>query len=349
MKTPLGPVPQEPILEVQLASLRELVAPIIRDSIPQHEPKRHLYDLIAQHMNRAGKGIRPALCIATCRAWGGVAEKALPSAAALELLHNAFLVHDDVEDGSEYRRGKPTMNAEYGIPLAVNVGDAMNALSLRVLQKNMPLLGPELTWRIFQEFEHMMRETIEGQAMELGWISDNNCDVSEEDYVLMVLKKTCWYSFIHPCRIGAMIAGREATDLSAFNAFGYYLGTAFQIQDDVLNLSGDERYGKEINGDLLEGKRTLILTHLFKNCDEQDRRRLQFFLGKPRRQRLPREVAWVQEVMRRTGSIEYARDVALRFAAAARREFTNAYSGASSTRDTEFVRALLDYMVSRHA
>ena len=106
----------------------------------------------------------------------------------------------------------------------------------------------------------MMIETIEGQAMELGWIRDNDCTATDDDYLLMVLKKTCWYSFIHPCRIGALVSGREGVDLDSFNRFGYYLGAAFQIQDDVLNLEGDRgKYGKEIGGDLLEGKRTLIL------------------------------------------------------------------------------------------
>ncbi len=114
----------------------------------------------------------------------------------------------------------------------------------------------------------MMQESLEGQAMELGWVRDNRCDVTDEDYLRMVLKKTCWYSFIHPCRIGALIATRDGVDLDRFNRFGCYLGTAFQIQDDLLNLTGDERrYGKEIGGDLLEGKRTLMLIHLLRQLD----------------------------------------------------------------------------------
>ena len=114
----------------------------------------------------------------------------------------------------------------------------------------------------------MMQESLEGQAMELGWVRDNRCDVTDEDYLRMVLKKTCWYSFIHPCRIGALIATKDRVDLDRFNRFGCYLGTAFQIQDDLLNLTGDERrYGKEIGGDLLEGKRTLMLIHLLRQLD----------------------------------------------------------------------------------
>ena len=202
------------------------------------------------------------------------------SATAIEMLHNAFLVHDDVEDESELRRGQPTMHAEHGVPLAVNAGDMLNALSLRMLRENLPALGATLTWRVFDEFDHMMQESLEGQAMELGWVRDNRCDLTEEDYLRMVLKKTCWYSFIHPCRIGALIATRDAVDLDRFNRFGYYLGAAFQIQDDLLNLTGDQnRYGKEIGGDLLEGKRTLMLIHLFKHADP---RRCAAIAGFPR-------------------------------------------------------------------
>jgi geranylgeranyl diphosphate synthase type II len=337
-------------LASQLASYRDLVMPAMMGSIPDREPKQHLYDLITGHLSREGKGIRPALCIATCRAFGGSADRAVPSAAAIELLHNAFLVHDDVEDSSEYRRDRPTLHRQYGVPLAVNVGDAMNAMSLRVLRQNLALLGPELTGRIFDEFDHMSLETIEGQAMELGWIRDNDCDTTEEDYLLMVLKKTCWYSFIHPCRIGALIADKDGRDLDEFNRFGYYLGIAFQIQDDVLNLVGDRnKYGKETGGDILEGKRTLILAHLFRSGNGHDRERLRMFFAKPRGERLPREVAWVYELLRANGSIEYGRRAAQTFADAARREFDGAYAEATPGADVDFLRSLLDYVVSREA
>jgi geranylgeranyl diphosphate synthase, type II len=336
--------------ESQLAAYRDQVIPLILQAVPDREPRKHLYDLVRGQLSREGKGIRPALCLATCRAFGGSAERALPSAAAIELLHNAFLVHDDIEDSSDYRRDRPTLHRQYGVPLAVNVGDAMNAMSVRLLKQNLSHLGPELSARIFDEFDHMAIETIEGQAMELGWIRDNDCSTSEEDYLLMVLKKTGWYSFIHPARIGALVARPDRTDLDAFNRFGYFLGTAFQIQDDVLNLTGDpRRYGKEIGGDLLEGKRTLILGHLLRSSGAHDRSRLKAFLAKPRTQRLPREVAWIQELLRSHGSIDYARKAAREFADGARREFDTAYATASPGGDLDFVRSLVDYMLDRNA
>ena len=334
----------------RLASYRDQVTPLILEAVPNREPKKHLYDLISRQLSREGKGVRPALCLATCRAFGGQQQQALPSAAALELLHNAFLVHDDIEDESEYRRDQPTLHRQYGIPLAVNVGDAMNAMSVRLLKQNLQLLGPKLATRIFDEFDHMSLETIEGQAMELGWIRDNDCSIREDDYLLMVLKKTGWYSFIHPARIGALIAQPDRADLDRFNRFGYYLGIAFQIQDDVLNLVGDrKKYGKEIGGDLLEGKRTLILAHLLENSRAHERNRLEAFLAKPRAQRLPREVVEIYDLLQSYGSIEYARRAAQQFAAGAREEFETAYAAAAPGADVNFLRLLLDYMVSRDA
>ena len=252
-------------------------------SSPTKEPRRYLYDLVSGFLDSSGKGLRPALCLATCRAFGGRVEQALDSATAIEVLHNAFLVHDDIEDGSEFRHARPTMHRQYGIPIAVNTGDAMQALSMRLLRNNLLTLGPDVAWQVGNEFDHMLMESLEGQAMELGWVRDNACDISEADYLRMTLKKTCWYSFIHPCRIGALIARPGRLDLDRFNEFGYFLGAAFQIQDDVLNLVGSrERYGKEIGGDLYEGKRTLMLAHLFEQTSPQERRKLQDLLGRSR-------------------------------------------------------------------
>ena len=134
--------------------------------------------------------------------------------------------------------------------------------------------------RIFEEVDHLVVETLEGQAMELGWVRDNDLTVTTDDYLRLVLKKTAWYSFIHPLRIGALVADGDDRNLDRFDRFGYLLGAAFQITDDVLNLNGNvARYGKEINGDLWEGKRTLLLTHAFGQASSADQSLDQEFSG----------------------------------------------------------------------
>jgi geranylgeranyl diphosphate synthase, type II len=106
----------------------------------------------------------------------------------------------------------------------------------------------------------------------------------------MTLKKTCLYSFIHPMRIGALVADGERTDLDRFDRLGLFMGTAFQVQDDVLNLIGNRHYGKEIGEDLMEGKRSLILAHLLEQVSGRDAETMRDFLGRSREQRLPREI-----------------------------------------------------------
>ena len=332
----------------RLQYYRDLTRQALKDRLPTKEPRRYLYDLVLGCLESSGKGLRPAVCLATCRAFGGRVEDALDSAAALEILHNAFLVHDDIEDGSEFRHARPTLHRQYGIPIAVNAGDAMQALSMRLLRNNLSTLGPEVAWQVVSEFDHMLMESLEGQAMELGWVRDNACDVSEADYLRMTLKKTCWYSFIHPMRIGALIARRGQMDLDRFNEFGYFLGAAFQIQDDVLNLVGSrDRYGKEIGGDLYEGKRTLVLTHLFEQASPQERRKLQNLLGRPRQRRLPREIDWVYELLKRYGSIAFAQARARELLDAAESAFGPTFAGAQEGDDKAFLARIIRYVVER--
>jgi geranylgeranyl diphosphate synthase type II len=338
----------EDSLQARLSQYRETTLAGLLSAVPDREPQRYLYGPLAAHLARIGKSIRPALCIATCRAFGGDAAAAATSATAIEMLHNAFLVHDDVEDESELRRGLPTMHVEHGVPLAVNAGDMLNALSVRMLRDNLSSLGAKLTWRVFDEFDHMMQASIEGQAMELGWVRDNRCDITDRDYLHMVLKKTCWYSFIHPCRIGALIATRDGVDLDRFNRFGYYLGAAFQIQDDLLNLTADQdRYGKEIGGDLFEGKRTLMLIHLLRHATERDRPRLNTFLGLPRARRSARDVRWILGLMQSLGSMDYGRTVSKQFAGATFYEFTQAFGDLPDSEEKTFLNQIIRYMVSR--
>src|SRR5690606_32722077 len=148
------------------------------------------------------KGLRPALCLAACRAMGGRTDQALGSATALELFHNAFLVHDDVEDGSEFRRGAVTMLRSHGVPIAVNVGDATNVLAMGPLLENVTTIGVRKALLVFREVERMARESAEGQAIELGWIADGTFDLTDRVYVRVAHKNTRCYKVLVPPLIG---------------------------------------------------------------------------------------------------------------------------------------------------
>lgn len=320
----------------------------LAEYLKPREPRRHLYDLAADYPQRGGRMFRPSLCIATARVFGGSTEDAIDTAAALELMHNAFLVHDDVEDESDERRGEPTLHAIHGVPLAVNTGDALTLLAFEALVANQERLGHLRSIRIFEEALNMARQSVEGQAIELGWRKDNAVHIREADYLEMILKKTCWYTTIFPSRVGALIGSRDEVDLEGFIRFGFFLGAAFQIQDDLLNLTGDpERYGKELNGDLREGKRTLILIHLLESVEPDERERLAELLGLPRSGRGEAEVGWIRERIDHYGSIEYARKLAHGMAGAAQHEFTLLYAERPDSRDKRFIEQLPHWVLER--
>ncbi len=340
--------PATEAFEEQLRDYHDVTRRALLESVPEREPRRYLYDLVPSYPTRSGKGLRPALCIGTCKAFGGRLDSVLRCAVSIEFFHNAFLVHDDVEDGSEFRRGGPTLHAEHGLGIAVNVGDAMNVLSIQPLMESLFVLGPTMTWRIFEEIQHMVLQSVEGQALELGWVRDNSCLLDDDDYLRMTLKKTCWYTCIHPCRIGALVATRGSVDPDRFNRFGYFMGAAFQIQDDLLNLVGDrKRYGKEIGGDVWEGKRTLMMIHTFKQATDGERAKLRDFLAQPREARSAREVRWVYRLLDRYDSIEYGRECARELAEAAAGEFDVAYADAPEGKDRSFIEQIVAYMIDR--
>ena len=318
------------------------------DYLPDAEPRAYLYDLVGDYPRRGGRGLRPTLCMATARAFGRSPHDAVLTAVSIELMHNAMLIHDDIEDESEQRRGQPAMHIKAGVPLAINVGDTLALLSMRPLLDNQDLLGRPLSMRILEETVRMARESAEGQAMELGWRRDNVMHVTEADYLEMVLKKTCWLCTIHPCRVGALIATGGGAPLDDLIRFGFLVGAAFQIQDDLLNLCGDATsYGKELGGDIYEGKRTLMLIHLIENCTVAERVRVEALMATPRSERALDEIAWVRDAMDTYGCIDYARQVAHGLSGAAYHEFGRIFGALPETRDKQFLRALPAWVIAR--
>lgn len=305
----------------------------------------HLRDPAADYLLRPGKALRPALCLSTCGAFGGEVDRALPTAAALELFHTAFLVHDDVEDDSDLRRGLPTLHRRYGQAVAVNTGDALIVFGLAALDDNRRVLGRRLAARLVGEFQFMARHTVEGQAMELGWQRGGRLDLTPDDYLDLIMKKTCWYTTVLPLRAGALIGGHRPD--TALVRFGFFLGAAFQIRDDVLNLTGGARYGKEILGDIREGKRTLMLIHLLTVARRAERQRLERFLRLPPGQRTATMVEDVAGMMHAHGSIGFAEEFGRGIARSASMAFEEAFGHLPDSPEKRFIADLADYMVER--
>ncbi len=338
------------LVEERLAAVHHAVRRAMLDAIPDGEPHQWLYRVTRSYPSRSAKSLRPALCLATAGALGGRAASVMPAAVAIELLHNAFLVHDDIVDGSLRRRGRPTLSAEYGTALALNAGDALAVLANRVLRHHVQGMERKLGDQLQREFEVMALRTLEGQATELGWRHDDVRDLTPEHYLDMIMHKTCWYTSIHPLRVGALLATEGTADLRPMVRFGFHLGAAFQIQDDLLNLEGDEQeYGKEIDGDLFEGKRTLPLIHLTAEATGADRSTVDGYLRLDRSERSAELVEEIRTMLDTYGSIDYARAYARGIADTAVDAFEEAFAAAGPGPDVEFIRALIPHMIGRRS
>ena len=319
-----------------LAYDRALVEAALRDAIPRTGPENH-YDMVADYPRRGGKRMRPVLCLASCRLHGGVPTDALPAAVALELFHSAFLVHDDIEDGSTRRRGLPTMHQALGTARAINVGDALSALAVVSLAKGSRCWPADVAGAVSIEFAHLLQRTTEGQATELAWIAEDRYELDDGDYLALIREKTCWYSTVHPLRIGALIGSRGRVDVDRLTDFGFYLGAVFQIHDDIENLYADREYGKDALGDVLEGKRTLPLLHLLRTARPSDRRLALRVIG-PHGSGAPDErTATVRELMERYGSIDHASRFVDALAGLALAEFRRLFSGFPASEALEFL------------
>jgi geranylgeranyl diphosphate synthase type II len=348
-------VPLDTALAGYLAECRELVIREIVEMMPDVRHGGRLYELMRDYPLRGGKALRPALCIAACRSMGGYLESVLRTAAAIELYHNAFLVHDDVEDRSELRRAQPTLHRKHGVPIAVNVGDGMLALSMASLLANTAIVGVGKTLRILDVVSRMARESAEGQMMELDWIAGERWALTDQSYIRMVYKKTTWYSFITPMRVGAIAAGASEAIIDTSTKFATQLGIAFQIQDDVLNLQGNREYGKEVAGDLWEGKHTLMLIHALRCASELDRARAHHILAKPRpgesdaarSAKTAADVAFLRELIDRHDGLGHATRVAQRRVSRARRSLDAMTHRLAPSTHVDFLYALVDFTVRR--
>jgi len=326
----------------------ELARSAILRFLPDREPRRYLYDLIGEYPRRPGRYMRPAICIASARAHGASTDQALHCAVSIELLHNALLVVDDIQDGSEERRGRPTLHRTHGIPIALNVGSTMSILSLVPLLRNVECCGPHIALWIFQQAIEVAQQCAEGQALELGWRLDNETRIGESNYLDMVLRKTCAYSTMFPLRAGATIGTGQRDVPDSLLRYGFLVGAAFQIQDDVLNVAGDHaQYGKELNGDLYEGKRTLLTIHLLQQCTSDERSFVEDFLGAERNAKTETEVRAIIDLLRKYDCIEYARGFAQGLVGAASHEFSLALEGLPPSRDKEFLRGLATWIVEQ--
>ena len=219
----------------------------------------YLYQPLRGFSATGGKRVRPALVLLATQAVHGDVEAALPVACAIEDFQSAALIHDDIADKSELRRGEPCLYRRLGTGLAINVGDAALVHTIgRICHGN--AYDETTRLRLIDALISMQEHTLEGQALDLGWTQENRWDITPDEYIFMATSKTAYYSAAYPLLCGAIVGGGTAEQRSALEAFGLKAGLAFQLQDDLLNLVGDAKtQGKDFRSDITEGKRTLLV------------------------------------------------------------------------------------------
>ncbi len=226
---------------------------------------RSLYRPLKYVLAGGGKRIRPVLLILSCEAVGGRARNALHAGAAIEILHNFTLVHDDIMDNASSRRGRKTVHTKWDTNVAILVGDELLALAYRALLQTR---SPNIQ-EIAKTFTEGVVEVCEGQAYDKEF--ETRSGVTVNDYLLMIEKKTAKMVSV-AAEIGALIGNGSPQGIRALCRYGRHVGLAFQIQDDLLDIMANEdELGKKIGGDLVEGKKTFLLLEAMRTAQGGDK------------------------------------------------------------------------------
>lgn len=298
---------KRPQIEAFLAKCAPACVPGTADAT-RADLDRYLYEPLAHFTASGGKRTRPALALLGCEAVGGAPEAALSTAAAIEYFQSAALIHDDIADKSELRRGEPCTYVTEGTGVAINIGDLglVSVLALVLRDEALPAAArADIAERLVQ----MEERTLEGQALDLGWARDGRWDISVADYLYMASHKTAYYSAAVPLVTGAICGGGTPEQLRALDEFGMRAGLAFQLQDDLLNLVGDaEAQGKDFRSDITEGKRTLLVVWALSHLGELDRSELLAILSHEVTD--PARLARAVDLIDASGAIDYVRGYA---------------------------------------
>ena len=270
----------------------------LRSFITEHKPQS-LYSPAKYVLGAGGKRIRPVMTLLACEAVGGEANNALHAGAGIEILHNFTLVHDDIMDHAETRRGRLTVHKKWDENIAILSGDALLALAYRALLRTKSTRIQDIS-KIFTEG---VVTICEGQALDKEFESRHRVHVNE--YLMMIEKKTGKLVSI-AAQVGALIGNVSVSDWEALRRYGEYVGRAFQIQDDLLDIVADEKeFGKTIGGDLVEGKKTFLLLEALRRAKGEQKKMLQRIFtngGVPRKQ-----VSAFRLIYEETGAIDSAK------------------------------------------
>lgn len=300
------------------------------------EPAR-LYEAGRHLPLGGGKRMRPAIAMLACDSVCGDQKHVLPFGAALELMHNFTLVHDDIMDKSLVRRGLQTVHVKYGEPTAILAGDLLFAKAFQAMLE-VPL-EPDAFRELEGEFVQCVLDICEGQEMDMDF--EQRKTITEKEYIHMISKKT-GVLFQLSAKGGGRVGGGSEPEVDGLANYGLFLGLSFQIWDDYLDMSSNVAVlGKDIGNDIRNGKKTLIAVYCLQHATPEQRKILDAVFGN--RKASEAEVRSVLEVFRASGAIEYARSVALRYNAEAKESLRVLPDSLAK----QTLGALADYAIAR--
>jgi len=300
---------------------------------------KNLNDAVWYHLDTGGKRLRPALAILTYKALKGDAEKIIPFACACEILHNWFLIHDDIEDGDVIRRNKETVWKKYGLAHGINVGDYMSEKVYEfILSLKDRGFEDKTVMRLLKEVVFTSIKTAEGQTRDMNLRNNNN--PTEEEYMKTVKEKTAYYMTM-PIVGAAILAGIDDEMIERIKNIGMKIGPAFQITDDILDLTEGKGRG-DIGSDIREGKRSILVVHCSRLCNDEEREKLFSILNKPREETTQEDVLYVKSLFEKYGSVDYAKDTAKKLIEEAKEEIKKLPPELS-----EIMEAFANYMIER--
>lgn len=315
--------------------------------IYKNDVAKAYWHVLKDYPERKGKYIRATIIRLVAESLGVLSKYASKTAAAMQISEDWLLIHDDWEDNSTLRRGKPALHRIYGDKLAVNAGDALHILMWKVLLDNSKLLGQKKTLEIANEFYTMLSRTTLGQAVEIDWMQRNKSKLVDSDWYFVADGKTSYYTMAGPARLGGIIGNANAKQLSALSKFGLYLGRCFQLVDDLLDITSDFSGLKERANDIYEGKRTLILGHLTRKVSNKDKAKIDKIFKKGRDEKKNEEVAWVLTKMQEYGSIDYSRGIAKKLMEKSKAIFKKELKFLSHEPARKELAELIDFILER--
>ena len=318
------------MMEKELEDRAALVTATIERLLPVIHP-RGLYEASRHLVDSGGKRLRPSMLLLAAEAAGGEPSALAPAAVSIELIHNFTLIHDDIMDNADVRRGRPAVHKIWGQSGAILAGDTLYSKAFHVL--GMTAARPELVLGAMNMLSLTCTAICEGQWLDMEFESRER--VTEEEYMEMIEKKT-GVLYGASAGMGALLAGASPEVVGAMDQFGRLTGMGFQLQDDVIDLTTPEKVsGKRQGGDLIEGKKTLIMIHAFANDVVVP------VFGK--KDASAEEIARSISILQESGSIEYARSRAEEMVVRGKRALDVLPPSAAK----ETMLQLADYMIRR--